>query len=78
MLSSPEAEQEIMENFMANSEFQWIAPEEIDALTDAPIIGVRDENDNVIEAYGFMDYQIHNIAQAFDENPDNSIELLEG
>ena len=49
---------EFMEEFIGNSEYDFITPESIGALTDAPILGVTDENDNVITAYGFMDYAI--------------------
>ena len=51
---------EILEDFVCNSEFSWILPEDIGALTDAPILGIVDNNDNstVIEAFGFMDYQV--------------------
>ena len=44
------------ENFISNSEYEWGSAEEIGALTSAPILVSRDRNDNVIEAYGFMDY----------------------
>ena len=49
---------DFFEEFIANSEWEWISPLEISALTDAPILGIKDENDEVIECYGFMDYQV--------------------
>lgn len=52
---------EMFDDILANCEWEWISPEEIGALTDAPILGIKDENDNVIEAYGFMDYAIDSL-----------------
>jgi len=54
---------EFFEGFIANTEFEWIAPEEIGALTDAPILGVRDESETVIEAYGYMDYAVRSLLE---------------
>lgn len=54
---------EFFEAFIANSEWDWVRPEEIGALTDAPILGIRDKYDNVIEAYAFMDYQVKSLMQ---------------
>jgi len=52
---------EFFEGFIANTEWEWIAPEDIGALTSAPILGIRDENDEVVEAYGFMDYAVRSL-----------------
>jgi hypothetical protein len=41
----------------------WIRPEEIDALTSAPILGFRDENENVVRVWGFMDYAVRSFLQ---------------
>lgn len=35
-----------LEPLVCNSELQWVRPEEIAALTDAPILGIVDRNDN--------------------------------
>lgn len=35
------AEYEALESLICNSELEWIRPEEIGALTDAPILGIR-------------------------------------
>lgn len=59
--SSDNVMYEFFEEFIANSEWEWIQPEEIGALTDAPILGIRDEDDRVIEAYGFMNYAIESL-----------------
>ena len=50
-------EGEALESLLANSDLDWIQPDEIGALTDAPILGFR-EDGNVIAAWGFMDYQV--------------------
>ena len=52
---------DFFESILANTEWEWINPEEIGALTDAPILGIKDENENVIEAYGFMDYAVKSL-----------------
>jgi hypothetical protein len=38
-----EAEYQALESLICNSELDWIRPEEIGALTDAPILGLRKE-----------------------------------
>lgn len=57
------AESEALESLLANSELEWIAPEDCGALTDAPILGVWEYNEDghqikVLAAWGFMDYQV--------------------
>jgi hypothetical protein len=41
--TTTEAEREALEQMIANSELKWIRPEEIGALTDAPILGLREQ-----------------------------------
>ena len=55
---------EFFEDFIANTEWEWIAPEDIGALTDAPILGIKDENGKVLEAYAWMDYQVQSVMDA--------------
>jgi len=62
-LSLDESMYEFFEPILANSHFRWICPEEIGALTDAPILGYEDENGNTKEAYGFMDYCVSSILE---------------
>jgi len=52
------AEADALESLIANSDLDWIQPEEIAALTSAPILGLRDEHGNPEAAWGFMDYQV--------------------
>ena len=54
---------EFFEEFIGNSEWDWTTPEAIEALTDAPILATFKYADDggcpeVLEAYGFMDYQV--------------------
>jgi len=49
---------DFFETSIANSEWEWIQPEDIGALTSAPILGYKDNNDKIINAYAFMDYQV--------------------
>ena len=55
---SDETRCDFFEDFIANSEWEWIAPEENGDLTDAPILGDIGEPDR---RYGFMDYQIDSV-----------------
>jgi hypothetical protein len=52
------AEYDALESLVCNSELNWIQPEEISALTSAPILGLRDEQGEPIAAWAFMDYQV--------------------
>ena len=52
------AEYDALESLLANSELDWIRPEEIGALTSAPILGIRDEQGEPTAAWGFMDYAV--------------------
>jgi len=57
------AECEALEQLIANSELDWVSSEEIMALTDAPILGIRNENNEVIYAWAFMDYQVRSFLE---------------
>ena len=63
LIQTDDAMYDFFENILANCEWEWINAEEIGALTDAPILGYRDENDNIIEAYGFMNYQVESLLE---------------
>ena len=67
LLHTPEAESEIMEDFIANSDFEYIDPADIAALTEAPTIGIKNKGDDIVEAYVWSEYQIINITQGFDK-----------
>ena len=53
-----EIEADALEGLICNSELEWVRPEEIGALTSAPIIGLRDEEGKPTAAWGFMDYAL--------------------
>ena len=57
------AEYEALESLVANSDLDWIRPEEIGALTDAPILGLRKEDGTPEAAWGFMDYAVRSFVQ---------------
>ena len=63
-----QAEAEALESLLTNSELDWIAPEEIGALTSAPILGLRDANGEPEAAWGFMDYQVRSFLQDLAKN----------
>jgi hypothetical protein len=62
------SEFEALEHLMANSELDWISPEEIGALTDAPMLGLRDEEGIPTAAWGFMDYALRSFLTDLVEN----------
>lgn len=52
---------DIFEEFVCNSEYGWVSPNEIGALTDAPILGLKGESGefgDVIRAWAYMDYAL--------------------
>jgi len=61
-------EYEALEPLICNSELEWIAPEDIGALTSAPILGIRNTDPikedptsheyPIVAAWGFMDYAV--------------------
>lgn len=51
-------EAEALESLLANSELEWVRPEEIGALTDAPILGIRTQRGKVKAAWGYMSYAV--------------------
>lgn len=55
---------DLFDKFMANSEYDWILPEEAIALTDAPIIGTRDQDGKPEQVWGWMDYQVQSLQRA--------------
>jgi len=66
-LESDNAMYDFFEPYLSNQEFGWIQPEDIMALTSAPILGILDENDNVVEAYGYMNYAITSMLEDFED-----------
>ena len=54
---------EFFESLICNSELDWVDPSETGDLTSAPMLGVRGENDTIIERWAFMDYQIKSVLE---------------
>ena len=52
-------EYDALEHLIANSELSWIDPAETGDLTDAPILGLRNENGEPTDArWGYMNYAV--------------------
>ena len=47
---------EVFEDLIANSELDWIDPEEIGALTSAPLLCIRDEKEQATHVWKFDPY----------------------
>ena len=62
-LHTDESMFEFFEHILANSHFEWLQPEEVGALTDAPLLGYKDENEKVVEVYGFMNYCVQSLLE---------------
>ena len=58
---------DFFEKILSNCEFEWGTPEEIGALTEAPVLVTRDENDKPIVGYAYMDYQVKSLLQTLYE-----------
>ena len=51
-------EADTLEHLLCNSELDWVNPTDTGDLTDAPMIGITDEDGTVLERWAFMDYQL--------------------
>jgi hypothetical protein len=49
---------EVFEHLVCNSELDWINPEDTGDMTSAPMLGIRAEDETIINRWAFMDYQI--------------------
>ncbi len=61
-------EAEALEHLLSNSELDWITSEETGDLTDAPMLGLRDEEGEVLARWAFMDYQLRSFLQDLIDN----------
>lgn len=43
---------------VCNSELEWLSPEETGDLTSAPMLGIRNQRNAIIDRWAFMDYQL--------------------
>lgn len=75
-IQSDEAMLDFFHPYLCNSEFEFIAPEDVGALTSAPMLGIKareneDDEDSpeyIAEAYAYMDYQVKSILEDLLEN----------
>jgi hypothetical protein len=49
---------EVFEWLTCNTDYEFLQPEETGDLTSAPLLGVRDNQGDVVNRWGFMDYQL--------------------
>ena len=49
------------EDFIANSEFEWVDASETGDLTDSPMLGIRNEEWIVTERWAYLIYETHYI-----------------
>jgi len=49
---------DFLEPLICNSDLEWIDPKETGDITDAPILGIRDEENNVLGRWGWTYYQV--------------------
>jgi hypothetical protein len=62
-LESDASMYDFFDAILCNTEWDWIRPEEIGALTDAPILGLRDENEVITDVYGWIQYAITSLLE---------------
>lgn len=55
--SSDDTLYDTFEWLTCNTEFEFVQPEQTGDLTSAPLLGIRDEQGNVIRRWGFMAYE---------------------
>jgi hypothetical protein len=59
---------DFLEPLVCNSELDWIDPTETGDLTEAPMLGIRDEEGKVIERWAYMDYQVRSFLSDLADN----------
>jgi hypothetical protein len=57
-LGTSKSEGEILESLICNSELEWIDPADTGDLTDAPMLGIRGDDETILERWAFMSYQV--------------------
>lgn len=63
-LQSDDTMYEVFEKLTCNSDLQWVNPEELGALTSAPILGTCDETGtNIIDAWWYPGYELRSPQQ---------------
>ena len=59
--NSDQAMYDVFLPMLANSELDWINPEDCGALTSAPLLAILDSDGLPIKVWGFMDYQVKSV-----------------
>ena len=59
---------EFLEPLTSNSELDWIDPADTGDLTDAPMLGITDEEGTVLERWAFMPYETRTFLDDLIEN----------
>ncbi len=62
---SEQFEIDFLEPLICNSELKWVSPSETGDLTDAPMLGIRNEEGKVTERWAYMNYQIQSFCGDF-------------
>ena len=58
---------EFLEDFTCNSELDWVDAQETGDLTDAPMLGIRNQDGEVVARWAFMDYQVTSVLDELNE-----------
>jgi hypothetical protein len=54
---------DVLDHLVSSSELSFVLPEETGDLTEAPMLGIRDEDDKVLERWGYMSYQVKSLVR---------------
>ena len=49
---------EYFEWMVCNSELEWISPDETGDLTSAPMLGIRNKRNAIVDRWGYMEYAL--------------------
>lgn len=52
---------DLLEPLTCNTKYDWCNPEDIGALTSAPILCIRNQEGEIKDAWAFMDYQVRSV-----------------
>jgi len=56
------------EELVCNSDLSFVDPADTGDLTSAPMLGIYDENDDVVKRWAFMDYQVRSVLEDLADN----------
>lgn len=58
---------EFFEDLTCNSELEWVDAQETGDLTDAPMLGIRNQDGEIVARWAFMDYQVKSVLDELKE-----------